>query len=206
MEALAGRGINVVLETLDVGDYTISDRVSIERKSVGDLESSIIDGRLFDQVERLKGAYEKAILVIEGDPGEFKLHSNVILGTVMSLYIDHDIQSVFSNDPDETAEIIYRLAAHEQEEGRREPSAKKGRRAHSSADFQRGLIGNLPGIGPKLATALLKRFGSVRSIANATPDELMKVEKIGDKKAKAIHDTFNIDFSDDADEQLNILA
>ena len=200
LDALVARQLDIVLETLDTGDYIISDRVGIERKSVGDLEGSIINGRLFDQVDRLKESYEKAILIIEGDSGEFRLHSNVILGTVMSLYIDHGIQSIFSNDPEESAEIIYRLASHEQEGSKREPSVKGGRRARSTSDFQRMVIGNLPGIGPKLATALLRHFGSIRGIANAKPEELMEVEKIGDKKAIAIHSTLNLGFSDDLDE------
>jgi ERCC4-type nuclease len=52
-------------------------------------------------------------------------------------------------------------------------------------------VGNIPGVGPKLARSLLAHFKSVRNIANADKSELVKVDKIGKKKADAIHSTLN---------------
>ena len=47
-------GCVIVVKDLDVADYVASERVAVERKTVIDLVNSIKDGRLFDQVKRLK--------------------------------------------------------------------------------------------------------------------------------------------------------
>ncbi len=48
----------------------------------------------------------------------------------------------------------------------------------------------------KLARALLNRFGSIRGIAEANIDELVEVEKIGEKKAELIHRTINAEYEE----------
>jgi ERCC4-type nuclease len=60
--------------------------------------------------------------------------------------------------------------------------------------LQTRIIGNLPGVGPKIARALLEHFGSVKAVSNASKEELMKVEKIGKKKAERIHAAINSDY------------
>ena len=59
--------ILITQETLSIGDFIISDRTAIERKTVDDFASSIIDGRLFEQMSNLKSAYDMPILMIEGE-------------------------------------------------------------------------------------------------------------------------------------------
>ncbi|MGC8538194.1 MAG: ERCC4 domain-containing protein [Candidatus Micrarchaeia archaeon] len=78
LESLGKAGVVCELAALDIGDYIISDRLCIERKKVADFEKSIIDGRLFDQIERMKKAYELPIIILEGDASEFRLKRNVI--------------------------------------------------------------------------------------------------------------------------------
>jgi len=58
--------VRVVLHTLPVGDYLISDRVVVERKSFPDLVESIIDGRLFSQAKELAEHFARPIIVVEG--------------------------------------------------------------------------------------------------------------------------------------------
>ena len=67
-DALAAAGIDVVPEQLPAGDYVISDRLVVERKTGADLAASIKDRRLFEQVTRLKASFEAVVLVVEGDP------------------------------------------------------------------------------------------------------------------------------------------
>ena len=52
---------------LETGDYVLSDRVAVERKTVSDFASSIMDNRMFEQLGRLAKSYEKPILILEGD-------------------------------------------------------------------------------------------------------------------------------------------
>lgn len=65
-------GVNLRLEQLSVGDYIISKRVGIERKSSKDFTDSIKDGRLFKELKNLTDNYERAILILEKIPLKFE--------------------------------------------------------------------------------------------------------------------------------------
>lgn len=184
-------GVEVEFRNLPVGDYILSDRLCIERKTVGDFESSIINGRLFDQIKRLKETYEFPVLLLEGDSDYFRFDRGVINGTMAALYTDYGIMVIRTCNPTESAEIMASMARHEQDGTAREPSLKGGARAYTREQFQEYVIGNIPGVGPKLARSLLVHFGSVRNIASAEIKELVKVEKIGKKKAELIRSTLN---------------
>ena len=191
LSQLESMGAKVTVMTLAIGDYVISDRVCIERKTVTDFESSIISGRLFDQVKRLREAYAYPMLMLEGSKEEFRLHRKVLIGSIVALYVKHGITVITSESADETATILVSMARQEQDSEEHLPSLKGGARAYTSAQFQEFVIGNLPGIGPKLAKSMLVHFGTVRGIANATIEELMDVEKIGKRKAEVIYKILN---------------
>jgi ERCC4-type nuclease len=191
IEALEALGVKISVQTLHVGDYVLSDRVCIERKTVRDFESSLMNARLFEQAERLKEHYGSPILIIEGDRNDFRLGSNVITGAIAHLYIDIGMQVINSSDASDTAKIIAILARHEQHPKRREPSIKGGARAYNDEQYKEYMIGNLPGVGLKTARKLLNHFRSVRKIADAEVRELMEIDKIGKKKAGRIHKIIN---------------
>ena len=86
----------VEFKTLEIGDYILSDRVAVERKTAEDFENSIIDKRLFNQVMDLK-KYERPLMIIEGN--EFvRIHENAIRGMMFSIMIDYQIPVMFSRD------------------------------------------------------------------------------------------------------------
>src|SRR3989344_9558221 len=61
---LMERGFEVEWKQLEVADYLING-VAIERKTVSDFKSSIINKRIFQQLFELK-QYDKKILIVEG--------------------------------------------------------------------------------------------------------------------------------------------
>ena len=63
-------GINVEIKTLLVGDYIVSPETVVERKSIQDFMSSIFDGRLFVQCNRLKQNFQFPIILLEGNVDE----------------------------------------------------------------------------------------------------------------------------------------
>lgn len=191
INGIEAKGIEIEFRTAHVGDYIISDRICIERKTISDFESSIINGRIFDQIRRLRENYVLPLLILEGDADYFRLNSSVINGAIASLYMDYGIGILYTNDPQNTAEVIASIAKREQNGSAREPSPKGGARAYTHEQFQEHVVGNIPGIGPMLGRALLTRFKSVGNIANASVEELMDVEMIGKKKAELVHDTLN---------------
>ena len=58
--------VEIKLEQLSLGDYQLSEDVLVERKTIADLEASIIDGRIFNQIEELSTKVKKPCLIVEG--------------------------------------------------------------------------------------------------------------------------------------------
>ncbi|MFC6615951.1 DEAD/DEAH box helicase [Halopenitus salinus] len=90
------------LETLAVGDYVLSDRVAIERKSAADFVDSLLDSdrSMFEQVGELTRAYARPILVIEGGDlyTQRDVNPNAIRGALASLAVDFGISVLQSDD------------------------------------------------------------------------------------------------------------
>ncbi|WP_048147980.1 DEAD/DEAH box helicase [Palaeococcus ferrophilus] len=180
-------GAEVVVKTLDVGDYVVADDVAIERKSGNDFIQSIIDGRLFEQMGRLREAYPRAVVIVEGELyGVRNVHPNAIRGALAALAVDWGVPILFSRDAKETASFIHLIARREQEEKRREVSLRGEKKALTLAGRQRLIVEGLPNVSATLAKRLLKHFGSVERVFTATEEELMEVEGIGEKKAREI--------------------
>jgi len=73
---LVGLGAEITEEQLAVGDYILSDRMAVERKRATDFLDSLIKKRLFDQIGRLADAYQRPVLLIEGE-GLFSRNVNI---------------------------------------------------------------------------------------------------------------------------------
>jgi DNA excision repair protein ERCC-4 len=54
--------------TIEVGDYVLSPKTCVERKSISDLISSLNSGRLYNQTQTMFSHYENVFLLIEFDP------------------------------------------------------------------------------------------------------------------------------------------
>ncbi|HID47525.1 MAG TPA: RNA helicase, partial [Methanococcaceae archaeon] len=171
-------------KNLEFGDYVLSDRVVVERKTSEDFENSIIDGRLFKQLKELKN-YEKPILIIEGDRFE-RLEENVIKGAILSIVLDYHIPVLFSRDPEETADILLKLAEREQLKNKRPVEIRTGKRPMSLRERQRFIVESFPDVGPVTAENLLLNFGTIENIVNASEEELMEVEGVGKATARKI--------------------
>ena len=62
---LKGIGINLEIKTLSIGDYIVAPETIVERKSISDLVSSVFDGRLFDQCNRMRENFQFPIIIID---------------------------------------------------------------------------------------------------------------------------------------------
>ena len=191
---LSEAGMFMDFAQLPVGDYIVSDRICIERKTVVDFESSIMDNRLFEQMERLNASFEKPMMVIEGDESCHRLGNNVIIGTILKLYTDYNVQMLRSAGPAETADLLSRFAQREQSEEKKTPRIMGIKKAYNTRQWQMLILGAVPGIGPNLASRLLSHFGTVRNVVNANVDSLTEIDKIGSKKAERIYGILNAEF------------
>ena len=174
---------------LEIGDYIVSNRVCIERKTANDFISSIIDGRLFIQAKKLVENYKKPILIVEGDLNETSRNVNprAITSALISLLTDYNINVLQTKNSKQTAEIIYVLAKREQEERKYLPIFKRRiKKFENEESFKEYIVSSLPGISIKLARRLLNYFGTVEKVFMADERDLMRIRGIGKKLAKRI--------------------
>ncbi|ABR55723.1 DEAD/DEAH box helicase domain protein [Methanococcus aeolicus Nankai-3] len=171
-------------KALDNGDFILSDRVIVERKTAEDLEGSIIDKRLFKQLKDLK-KYERPILIVEGND-YFRLSEKIINGTMVSIMLDFNIPVIFTKDMEETANILIKMAEREQLRDKRTISIRTGKKPMSLKERQRFIVESFPDIGALMAENLLIKFGTIENIVKASVEELREVEGIGEITAKKI--------------------
>src|SRR5512136_316728 len=66
VKGLIERGVKVKTEALEKGDYILSDECAVERKTVHDFIYTLTRRYLFEQLFRLKEAYPKSLILLEG--------------------------------------------------------------------------------------------------------------------------------------------
>jgi len=184
---LAKKGIVIEYKKLDLADFIIGD-TAIERKTIQDFVNSIVDKRLIRQLGMLKENFESAILIIEGEDNIYtirSLHPNAIRGMLASIAIDFKIPIIPTRNYRDTASLLYTIAKRKSRQ-KEEFGILAKRKPLSLKERQQLVVESLPGIGPKLAKKLLKEFKSIKNLFNAKKEDLMKVEKIGKKKAEEI--------------------
>jgi len=194
VDYLRNFGCEIKEEALEIGDYLLSERVVIERKSFGDFASSIKDLRLFKQAKELT-KFEKPILLIEGFEYMGNLSESSLLGALSSLILDYNISTIWTKNKRESANFIFLTAKREQFKNRRNEVIRVRKKPLSLEEEQKYLVAGLPYVNSVLAERLLKKFGSPIRVFNAKKEELMEVEKIGEKKANKILEVLKTKFA-----------
>ena len=108
---LINLGFDVEFKELKIGDYVVKDTI-IERKTISDFISSMINGRLLKQLEELK-QFENKLLIIEGISKQeiytdenSGVNANAIRGFLLSILLKHKIPIIFTKDSEDTAKFI----------------------------------------------------------------------------------------------------
>ncbi len=169
-------GLEIEFKELKVGDYIVKDTV-IERKTVSDFVSSMINQRLLNQIEELK-QYKNKLIIIEGvserelySEEDSSVNSNAIRGFLLSIVLKHKIPLILSKNAEDTAKFISVLYK-KREKGLKLNAKKKILNRDEQLQF---IIEGFPGVGPKKSRALLEKFGSIQNIILAPTDELEKI-------------------------------
>jgi len=186
----------IEMRTLEVGDYILSERIGIERKSTEDFLRSLFDNKLFEQVRNLRDSFKIPLLLIEGE-NIFTKHdanSSAVRSALLAILVDFNVGIIFSNDISESAEYLYHLARREQMEQRGTPKLRGDKRAMTLQETQVYLLEGLPNISSTLARRLLSHFVSVERVIAASEEELKEVEGIGKKTAKKIREIVSANY------------
>lgn len=192
---LMEKGVTVIFKQLPVGDYIPAEGIIIERKRLNDLIHSVFQGRFFDQVRRLVKSGMKPVLLIEGDYANLYRVTDrhkAIEAAVITAAVINDLPVIYSRNARHTAEIIQYIA--EKNWGARGktqafPTYRKKSKPKEAdlSEWQLYILASFPGIGPTLAERLLRKFGSLKEVINASPAELSRVEGMSEEKALTIH-------------------
>jgi len=197
----------IIMKPLDVGDYVLSKDVCVERKTVEDFLASMIDGRLFSQMINLRENYEKPLILVEGNMEELytirNMHKNSIIGALTSIALDYNVPILNTKNAKETAEYLFVIAKREQIAKDREVAIRVGRKGLTINEQQRFVVEGLPLVGPSLARNLLTKFGSIKSIVDASEKELQEVEGLGKGKAKKIKKLLEAKFVEERDKAMD---
>jgi Fanconi anemia group M protein len=174
--SLINLGLEVEFKQLKVADY-ITRGVAIERKTVSDFISSMINKRLPKQLEEMQ-QYERRLLIIEGIE-EQELYSetnaginpNAIRGFLLSILLRYNVPVVFSKNQKDTAIYISLIAKKK----KTEQSFQVTKRNLTKKEQMQFIVESFKGIGPKNAQKLLKKFGTLRNIFNASQEQLREL-------------------------------
>ena len=170
-------------------------KVGIERKEVNDLLNSLGE-RLSNQMYKQLEHFDFNILLIEGSWKTVYGTTTNIRG--MEFWQWSTIWNFLRTWQDKGMTIELTTSAGHTVKRLNELYAYYQKDVHSGG-LKKGTISGDPrllalqcgGIGPKLGTALIKKFGSLKAIGNASAEEFMQVEKVGKNKAMALYNHFN---------------
>jgi len=187
---LMKKGLDVERLSITPGDYIVSDGCAVERKTVGDFFNSLFQGRLFEQMERLKDAYPQPILLMEGGITHElagRRNPRAFWGALLNIEVDMNIPTVVTMDPVQSSDALYVLVRRMQLGRSSQVAVRSKPKILSERELQLYIVEGLPNIGGELAKRLLSRFNSVRDVFQASQKELVKVEGIGHVRARKIN-------------------
>jgi ERCC4-type nuclease len=181
-------GATVAVERLQTGDYRVGIRLLFERKTLPDFALSIVQGRLFSQMQRLASCERRGVLLLEGtgkDLANVSVRRESMQGALITTSLLMDIPVLRSRCAEESARLM--LYAARQVAGRVSGGVyRHGYRPRGRRRRQLHVLQGLPGVGPGRAEKLLEAFGNVERVMAASEEELSEVDGIGAKTAHSI--------------------
>lgn len=173
-------GCNTTFEQLPVADYIVNG-VAIERKTINDLKSSIINKRIFQQLKELS-QYPNNLLIIEGIMDQYlytgNVHPNAIRGFLLTVALEFQTPIIYTHNEQDTAKYLHVLAKKEKN---RDVAIRASKIARTLEEQKQFILEGFPDIGPKAAKKLIEKFDSLNKIFTAKEE---KLESVLGKKSK----------------------
>jgi len=180
-------GFEIEFKQLPIADYIIND-TAIERKTISDFKSSIINKRLISQIQEIK-KYPKHFIILEGlettDPYSGRIHENAFRGFLLSIALEYKVPIIFTLNEEDTVKYLYVLAKKQK---KNEFSLRPSKTFLSEKEQLQFILEGFPGIGPITSKKLLKKFKTIKGLANSSKEELQEI--IG-KKAEKFYELIN---------------
>ena len=156
------------------------------------------DGSLFSMLAKAKHQFLHPILIVQGPPeGKGAEEGNAaVYDALGSLLSEFRMPVISTNDPAETAAALQALR---RQEGARTGGGRPFQTTFDDDGRQLFLVQGLPNVSATLAQRLLEHFGSVKGIADASPEQLMEVDGVGRVIAQGIHTVMRRKFGKEED-------
>ena len=189
---------------LEVGDYVIGT-VCFEAKSAVDFMQSVINKRIWTQVDNMDKWYEKNFVVIYGsiedalsnmkyitnfnqniNPQQLKnTYKMRFKGAIGRLRLDYDIGVIWRDNVEDIVEEIITIAKMAPIDRKMINPSIPTRTA--TDDIRVDMLTTIKGVSEKKAKDLLKEHGCIMEIGDSTIKELLVVKGIGDTVANRIN-------------------
>ncbi|MEM2815766.1 MAG: ERCC4 domain-containing protein [Candidatus Bathyarchaeia archaeon] len=197
IKGLKERGINVKIEVLEKGDYILSDVCAVERKTVHDFVYTLTHRYLFEQLFKLKEAYPKALILLEGYMPIIYRFSRIkptaVWGALFNL-AKNGIAIVNTTSYKETVDFLHVAARQEQIMEKRVPTIHPVKRCENTFDAQIFFVASLPNIGREKAIAILKSYQTPLKALINVDDWPKTVYGIGQKISSRVKEVLNTPF------------
>jgi ERCC4-type nuclease len=193
LAALADKKVRVVYANMQIGDYQITDNVYVTYMTSDAFVRGLADKRLYREVLELKRSCPEPVLLVEG-PNVYETkdaNAYVIDGALAFISVLNRVPVIFTSDAEESADILF-MATNQMQFGlgfevHAEDQKTKKR---EFKEVQLDVLAALPGIGPTIAKALVKQYGSLQGIFGASAEDLAGVNGFEDGQIELLTDLF----------------
>lgn len=197
VKGLKELGAEIRIETLQKGDYIISDICAFERKTVHDFVYTLTRRHLFEQLFRLGEAYPKPFILIEGYLPIIYKFSRIQPASVWGAMFALAKQGIFmvhTTNYKETADFLYTASRQEQIVEKRVPVVHPVKKVETLAEAQVFFMASLPNIGREKAVALLRSYQTpINTLINVerwASDVYGLGPKITERAKKVLHTSY----------------
>ena len=175
--------VNLRIQRLESGDYAIGTRMLVERKTTRDFVDTLVERDLLGQIRQMAGSCAHPVLIIEGADlyAQRNIAPNAIRGALAAISVQLGVSVFMSAGPEETGEVLYVLMNRELGESSSRQSLHHHKSYRSEREQLEYILSSFPGIGPHQARILLRHFGTLSAVIQASEDELRAVDGIGEK-------------------------
>jgi len=203
VKGLVERGVKIKNETLEKGDYILSDECAVERKTVNDFVYTLTRRYLFEQLFRLKDAYPKSLILLEGYlPIIYKfshIQPAAVWGALFNL-AKNGIAIINTASQKETIDFLYVAARQEQIVEKRVPTVHAFKKCETLADSQLYFVASLPSIGREKAVTLLKSYQTPLNALINVDDWSKTVHGLGPVISNRVKEVLNQPFREQGNE------
>jgi hypothetical protein len=189
-EKLRMLGVEIYVRDLSVSNYMIPKETTVYhlyRENVQELLRKTDTGAIYNILSRLS-AFDSLIIAEFTSLDGIELYMRVI-ELMLKALMRYSIYTLLVPDLI-TAKTIYHIATYEQSKKR---LREKKLISTDPETLALGMLMTIPGVGPKTASRLLATFKSIRNLSNAPMEDIMKVEGIGEERARTIYEILNTD-------------